>query len=98
MTDFDGSDGMRGGPESSTTITGCTWLNALLSPLSQGAQSASRAARPAGVAKRGDLAGVLAHKFKINKQEILLSYAFTANELILLSLGSRENFYRNLTR
>jgi mRNA interferase RelE/StbE len=51
-----------------------------------------------GVAKKGDLAGVFVHKFKINKQEALLSYQFAASELTLLSLGSHENFYRNLKR
>ncbi len=48
------------------------------------------AADPAiGVAKKGDLTGVYVHKFKINKQEVLI---------VLLSLGSHENFYRNLKR
>ncbi|SEB16309.1 type II toxin-antitoxin system RelE/ParE family toxin [Paraburkholderia sartisoli] len=51
-----------------------------------------------GVAKKGDLAGVYVHKFKINKQEVLLSYQYTPDELILLSPGSHENFYRNLKR
>ncbi|WP_429500902.1 type II toxin-antitoxin system RelE/ParE family toxin (plasmid) [Robbsia andropogonis] len=51
-----------------------------------------------GVAKKGDLAGVYVHKFKINKQEVLLSYQHASRELILLSLGSHENFYRNLKR
>lgn len=51
-----------------------------------------------GVAKKGDLAGVYVQKFKINKQEVLLSYQYAPNELILLSLGSHENFYRDLKR
>lgn len=51
-----------------------------------------------GVAKKGDLAGVYVHKFKINKQEVLLSYQYMPSELVLLSLGSHENFYRNLKR
>jgi len=51
-----------------------------------------------GVAKKGDLAGVYVHKFKINKQEVLLSYQYAPSELILLSLGSHENFYRKLKR
>jgi mRNA interferase RelE/StbE len=51
-----------------------------------------------GVAKKGDLMGVYVHKFKINKQEVLLSYQYTPSELVLLSLGSHENFYRNLKR
>lgn len=57
------------------------------------------AADPAiGVAKKGDLTGVYVHKFKINKQEVLLSYQYTSSEIVLLSLGSHENFYRNLKR
>lgn len=51
-----------------------------------------------GVAKKGDLAGLFVHKFKLNKQEVLLSYQLPPGELILLSLGSHENFYRNLKR
>lgn len=51
-----------------------------------------------GVAKKGDLAGVYVHKFKINKQEVLLSYQYAPSELVLLSLDSHENFYRKLKR
>ncbi len=57
------------------------------------------AANPeAGVAKKADLAGVYVHKFKINKQEVLLACQHTPGELVLLSLGSHENSYRNLKR
>ncbi|MDQ8206156.1 type II toxin-antitoxin system RelE/ParE family toxin [Coraliomargarita sp. SDUM461003] len=51
-----------------------------------------------GEAKAGDLAGVLVHKFKINKQLTLLSYTFDSNEINLLSFGSHENFYRDLKK
>ena len=51
-----------------------------------------------GVAKKGDLAGVFVHKFKLNKQEVLLSYQLSSTELVLLSLGSHENFYRDLKK
>jgi mRNA-degrading endonuclease RelE of RelBE toxin-antitoxin system len=52
-----------------------------------------------GDAKKGDLQGVLVYKFKLNKQEVLLSYRLeSADELMLLALGSHENFYRNLKR
>jgi mRNA interferase RelE/StbE len=51
-----------------------------------------------GVAKKGDLAGVFVYKFKLNKQEALLSYQFPPTKLVLLSLGSHENFYRDLKR
>jgi mRNA interferase RelE/StbE len=50
----------------------------------------------AGIAKKGDLAGVLVHKFKFHKQEVLLSYQLPPGQLVLLSPGSHENFYRDL--
>ncbi|WP_061173093.1 type II toxin-antitoxin system RelE/ParE family toxin [Caballeronia pedi] len=56
------------------------------------------AAPDVGVAKKGDLAGVFVHKFKLNKQETLLSYQFSASTIVLLSIGSHENFYRDLKR
>ncbi|MDX8400321.1 MAG: type II toxin-antitoxin system RelE/ParE family toxin [Gallionellaceae bacterium] len=56
-----------------------------------------------GEEKKGDLAGVFVFKFKMNKQEILLSYVLLPSkkhpqELMLLSLGSHENFYGDLKR
>lgn len=56
-----------------------------------------------GEEKRGDLAGIFVFKFKMNKQEILLSYVLLPSkkhpkELVLLSLGSHENFYGELKR
>ena len=51
-----------------------------------------------GQEKVGDLAGVLVHKFKINKQLTLLSYTYTAREINLLTFGSHENFYRDLKK
>jgi mRNA-degrading endonuclease RelE of RelBE toxin-antitoxin system len=51
-----------------------------------------------GEAKVGDLAGVFVHKFKINKQLILLSYSYDAKEINLLTFGSHENFYRDLKK
>lgn len=56
-----------------------------------------------GEEKKGDLSGVFVHKFKLNKQEILLAYQLrptraTPHELVLLNLGSHENFYRELKR
>ncbi|BBU26730.1 hypothetical protein BTHE68_04640 [Burkholderia sp. THE68] len=56
------------------------------------------AAPDVGVAKKGDLAGVFVHKFKLNKRETLLSYEFSASTIVLLSIGSHENFYRDLKR
>ena len=56
-----------------------------------------------GEEKRGDLAGVFVHKFKLNKQETLLAYQLQPdkkkpNEIVLLSVGPHENFYTQLKR
>ena len=54
-----------------------------------------------GEEKKGDLAGVFVHKFKINKQLVLLAYRpepdkVNPEEVVLLSIGSHENFYTDL--
>jgi mRNA-degrading endonuclease RelE of RelBE toxin-antitoxin system len=49
-----------------------------------------------GKEKKGDLAGVFVHKFKIHHQEILLAYEWNPKERLLLALGVHENFYRDL--
>lgn len=56
-----------------------------------------------GEEKKGDLAGVFVYKFKVNKQEVLLAYTLRPDkskpkEVVLLSLGSHENFYSELKR
>ena len=51
-----------------------------------------------GEAKNGALLGVGVYKFKINKQEILLSYSVGTEELLLIALGTHENFYRDMKR
>lgn len=56
-----------------------------------------------GEEKKGDLAGIFVYKFKINKQEILLAYQLHPTKLqpvsvLLLSMGSHENFYTELKR
>ena len=51
-----------------------------------------------GIAKKGDLASVYVYKFKVDHQELLLSYQINDSEIILLALGSHENFYRDLKR
>lgn len=51
-----------------------------------------------GEAKKGDLLGVNVYKFKLNKQEALLAYRLGRNELLLIALGSDENFYRDMKR
>ena len=57
-----------------------------------------------GNAKKGDLTGVYVYKFKINKQEVLMSYQILGSpgsvnaEMVLLALGFHENFYTKLKR
>lgn len=53
-----------------------------------------------GELKIGDLAGVRVYKFYIQRQLILLAYTYNelANELVLLSFASHENFYKNLKK
>ncbi|SNX29121.1 ParE-like toxin of type II toxin-antitoxin system [Polynucleobacter meluiroseus] len=56
-----------------------------------------------GEEKRGDLGSVFVYKFKIHRQEFLLAYELLPSkhhpkELVLLALGSHENFYRDLKR
>lgn len=51
-----------------------------------------------GTAKKGDLAGVSVHKFKVHNTLFLLAYEYDENELILLAIGGYENFYRDLKR
>lgn len=53
-----------------------------------------------GETKKGDLNGVQVYKFKMVNQLTLLAYDFVAHKklLILLALGSHENFYRDLKK
>ncbi|MDR3550748.1 MAG: type II toxin-antitoxin system RelE/ParE family toxin [Candidatus Babeliales bacterium] len=53
-----------------------------------------------GESKKGDLAGVQVYKFKMVNQLTLLAYEWHEDEplLILLALGSHENFYRDLKK
>lgn len=56
-----------------------------------------------GEEKKGDLIGIFVHEFKINKQEVLLAYQlhpdkFKPVSVLLLSMGSHENFYSELKR
>ena len=52
----------------------------------------------AGDAKAGDLAGVRVYKFRLVNQLTLLAYELSPGHdaVILLSVGSHENFYRDL--
>ena len=51
-----------------------------------------------GELKKGDLAGVRVYKFKMQNQLTLLGYRWIDDQpcLLMLSLGSHENFYRDL--
>jgi mRNA-degrading endonuclease RelE of RelBE toxin-antitoxin system len=49
-----------------------------------------------GELKKGDLAGARVYKFRVNNQLMLIAYKVGDDELTLLSLGSHENFYRDL--
>lgn len=51
-----------------------------------------------GEKKKGDLAFLRVHKFKMNKQLTLLGYSFNGDTLTLelMALGFHENFYRNI--
>lgn len=53
-----------------------------------------------GEQKKGNLAFLRVHKFKMNKQLTLLGYSFDDGSLILelMVLGSHENLYRDIKR
>lgn len=50
--------------------------------------------------KKGDLVGVRVYKFKMTNQLTLLAYSYDNDilQLVLLAMGSHENFYRDLKR
>ena len=49
-----------------------------------------------GIEKKGDLKGVFIHKFKIKTVLYLLSYRLVPDGIELITIGSHENYYRNL--
>ncbi len=53
-----------------------------------------------GAMKKGALAGVRVHKFKVTDKQYLLAYRHEKkpDTITLLALGSHENFYRDLSR
>ncbi len=53
-----------------------------------------------GQMKTGDLTGVQVFKYKHKAQQYLMAYRLdkSAQVLVLLALGSHENFYRDLKR
>ena len=54
----------------------------------------------AGQQKKGDLAFLRVYKFKMVKQLTLLGYSYKDGSVILelLTIGSHENFYRDLKK
>jgi mRNA-degrading endonuclease YafQ of YafQ-DinJ toxin-antitoxin module len=53
-----------------------------------------------GETKKGKLIGIRVYKFQMINQLTLLAYEISSDrmQLILLALGSHENFYRNLEK
>jgi mRNA-degrading endonuclease RelE of RelBE toxin-antitoxin system len=51
-----------------------------------------------GELKKGDLRGVRVYKFNLHNQLMLLAYQCSEKELVLLSLSTHENFYRDLKK
>lgn len=51
-----------------------------------------------GELKKGDLADIRVHRFHMYQQLMLLAYCYSEQELVLLSLGTHENFYRDLKK
>ena len=50
----------------------------------------------AGEGKKGDLAGFRVHKFSFQRQNFLIAYQSQSDGLVFYSVGSHENFYREL--
>lgn len=53
-----------------------------------------------GELKRGDLSGVRVYKFHMQKQTALLGYQYNEEQetILLMAIGSHENFYRDMKR
>jgi mRNA-degrading endonuclease RelE of RelBE toxin-antitoxin system len=51
-----------------------------------------------GEQKKGDLALIFVYRFKISKQLFLIAYQFDDSNIVHLSIGSHENFYKELKR
>jgi len=52
----------------------------------------------AGEGKKGDLTGLRIHKFSYQGQKFLLSYVFRTQRIVFFTIGSHENFYRELKK
>ena len=49
-----------------------------------------------GESKLGDLQGIQVHKFKFQRQSFLIAYRVAGPDIIFYSIGTHENFYRDL--
>ena len=52
----------------------------------------------AGDPKKGDLAGVYSIGFKLHGGQFRIAYRFSENEVQLIAMGARENFYQKRKR
>jgi hypothetical protein len=51
-----------------------------------------------GEGKKGDLTGFKIHKFSYQGQKHLLSYVIQTGGIVFFTIGSHENFYRELKK
>ena len=49
-----------------------------------------------GEEKKGDLKGIFVYKFKMKRMQYLLSYRIQKDVLELITIGSHENYYKDL--
>lgn len=51
-----------------------------------------------GEAKIGDLVGFRVHKFSFGRKKFLIAYRLQGEEMVFFTIGSHENFYRELKK
>ena len=51
-----------------------------------------------GESKLCDLQGIQVHQFKFQRQSFLVAYRVAGSDIIFYSIGTHENFYRDLKR
>ena len=51
-----------------------------------------------GESKKGDLVGFKVHKFVYQGQQFLMAYLIESGDLTFFTIGSHENFYRELKK
>ena len=54
--------------------------------------------RSIGEPKIGDLQGFQVHKFKFQRQNLLIAYRVIESDILFYMIGPHENFYRELKR